>query len=177
MPEPLFNSDPHLSPAKLAGITGVSADMQRDWRRRGYISNLGTQSENGRWLYDWYDAWVLYLMRQMYEGGCELSRAQSFATTVGQDVMLFAVEAQYPGKAFPQHRYYLFQQDPRGRPEDGGWLAVRCRTLSNLEAKPIRFLVDCVALANELPKAFDKPIRSMNNQIKSDLAKRGDADG
>jgi hypothetical protein len=165
-----------MTPAKLAEVTGVSADMQRDWRRREYISNLGTQSENGRWLYDWYDAFTIYLMRQMYQGGCELSRAQTFAATVGQDVLLYAIEARYPGKVFPQYRFHRFQIDKRGDPKHGNWIAIRFNKLDQVEIRAIGFVIDCLALANELPVTFGDPIARLNILVENDLSK-GNADG
>ena len=169
MPDHLFNSEPHMPPAKLAEVTGLSADMQRDWRRRGYIENLGTQGSNGRWEYDWADALYVYLMRQMYDGGCELSRALMFAVTLSPDVLLHAVKARYPGKVSPRFRYYRFQIDERGRLEDGKWFAVRFNDLNALETRAVGLIVDCVALANDLPAAFGKPISDMDEAIERDL--------
>lgn len=158
-----------MSPAQLADVTGLGADMQRDWRRRDYISNLGTQSDKGRWLYDWYDAFTIYLMRQMYEGGCELSRAQLFAATVGQDVLLYAIEARYPGKVHPRYRYHRFQKDPRGKVEDGNWVAYRFNSLEGADIRPVGFLVDCVGLANDLPSNFGIAISNLNALVEHDL--------
>lgn len=171
----LFNSSPHMTPAKLAEVTGLSADMQRDWRRREYIANLGTQSDTGRWLYDWYDAFILFLMRKMYEGGCELPRAQIAAATVGQDVLMFCIEARFPGKVFPRFRYHRFVKDERGKPEHGGWVSIRFNDLSRQAPVAVGLLIDCVALANELPRDFDEAINALNVIVNDDLKGRDDA--
>ncbi|MEP0188822.1 hypothetical protein [Roseibium sp.] len=146
--------------------------MQRDWRRRGYIENLGTQSDKGRWLYDWYDAFIIYLMRQMYEGGCELSRAQLFAATIYEDVLSYAIEARFPGKVAPRCRYHHFFKDPRGRVEDGNWVARPFNSLESGKIRSVGFLVDCSGLANDLPGKFDLAIASLNNSIERDIEGR-----
>jgi hypothetical protein len=105
----------------------------------------------------------------MYDGGCELSRAQLFAATVGQDVLLYAIESRYPGKVFPQYRYHRFQIDERGKLEHGKWVSVRFNNLGQVKICAVGFIVDCVALANDLPATFGKPIADMNISIERDL--------
>lgn len=161
MPDYLFNSEPTLTPSKLADATGLSVDMQRDWRRRGYLK-LGTAKDSGHWLYDWYDAFSIYLMRQLYQGGLELTRAQMFAATIGQDVLTSAINARYPNLVIPRTRFFRFQKDERGKAEHGHWVAVRFNKLEVTEARSVGFLVDCAALAAELPAVFDEPISNSN---------------
>lgn len=161
MPDYLFHSQPTLTPAALADVTGLSTDMQRDWRRRGYIK-LGTQQDNGRWLYDWYDAFHIYLMRALYDGGCELAQANLFAATLGQDVLMHAIALRYPGLVAPQYRFHRMQKDERGKPEHGYWISIRFNNLAQIETKAFAMVADCLQLAKEIPSAFDEPIKGLS---------------
>ena len=160
MPDYLFQSQPTMTPAMLAEVTGLSTDMQRDWRRRGYIK-LGTQQDNGRWLYDWYDAFHICLMRVLYDGGCELAQANLFAASLGEDVLTHAVAMRYPGLVIPQYRFHRIQKDERGHPEHGYWLTIRFNNLAAQETKAFALVADCLQLAKELPSAFDEPISNL----------------
>ncbi|WBU53326.1 hypothetical protein [Paracoccus sp. SCSIO 75233] len=149
-----------MTPAKLAEVTGLSADMQRDWRRRGYIT-LGTMQPNGRWLYDWYDAFCIYLIRKLYDAGCELPRANLFSASIHKQVLMNACHIRAPEAFGPQRRFIRMQIDPRGRAEDGHWLGITFDSLNGIEAKGFAFVVDCEQLAREIPESLDPVIEHL----------------
>lgn len=154
-PEPLFDSLPELTPAQLGESTGIKPDMQRDWRRRGYIQGLRTVSGNGRWLYDWYDVFTLSMMQRLYCRGIELSQVKTFAATVRMEVLLWAGYRISPGDPSKLVKYVAFVRTPGAEhTEVGGWVA---RKLSNpflvgLPHPEAMIVVDCEALADSLPK-------------------------
>jgi hypothetical protein len=70
-----------FSPGSVEIFSGVSTDVQRDWRRRGFLSNYGMQLESGRWVYSLRDTGAFWLATRLMKTGCELRFACDLAWT------------------------------------------------------------------------------------------------
>ncbi|MEY8841939.1 hypothetical protein AB9K41_23160 [Cribrihabitans sp. XS_ASV171] len=74
----MLYATPHLKPSEMPALTGVSIDRLKDWRRVGLFDDddeagslIGTQQENGRWLYSISDAVVLATMNALRNTGLD----------------------------------------------------------------------------------------------------------
>ncbi len=159
MPDTLFHTTPSMSPAELESITGLSPEMQRDWRRRGYINEkLGTLQENGRWLYDWSDALFLCIMQQLYSAGVELPVTQRATNTVMKYVWFAAMRNWRIFDHPEKHRHFVMFKSTEADPEiHGGWATLPINDLSKCSAGPAAILIDVKHIALCLPEEF-KPV-------------------
>lgn len=55
------------SPSDVAEFSGINADLQRDWRRRGFLDDYGSQSEAGRWTYRVGDVVALAVAKRILD--------------------------------------------------------------------------------------------------------------
>lgn len=56
-----------FSQGDASRLSGVPADILRDWRRRGFLDFVGEQGANGRWSYNFKEILELAIVR-MIEG-------------------------------------------------------------------------------------------------------------
>lgn len=65
-------------------ICGITPDVLRDWRRRGFLDTCGTQSEGGHWRYSKGDVFTLAVARRLAftKAVSDLPRAISLARSV-----------------------------------------------------------------------------------------------
>lgn len=62
------------SQSEASLLTGISQDVLRDWRRRGFLDGFGELAENGRWKYNVHDVLVLSIARALEPNGQPISR-------------------------------------------------------------------------------------------------------
>ena len=176
MPDLLFNTEPTMSPIEMASLTGVAPDMLRDWRRRGYIEKFGTAQGNGRWLYDWGDAFLLCNARSIYESGVDLPPSIRASVTVGRHILL----AAFSQRCFysDPNRYRFFRMYRYGDVNDpvyGGWATQPIRELPKDATKSAMILIDVDAIARVIPSAFNRKIEALHLDIAKE-SKEGKAD-
>ena len=63
---PESRNDAEFTPAQVAAITGVSVVLQRDWRRRGYLSSSSDGKHN---RYGLRDVCLIYALRAFSDTG------------------------------------------------------------------------------------------------------------
>lgn len=171
MRDSFFNTEPDLTPARIAEITGLSTDSQRDWRRRGVINGIGVQQPNGRWLYDSFDALMLYTMRQLAASSIDLLGARWLCHDVCPLVVGAAINARGVAPDLPRGaRFRIAYPDPTAR---GGWslapayrdpingllfagMSPRKREEAAPEIAPVCLLIDLRMLGTSLPPHFDE---------------------
>lgn len=156
MPDPLFHSEPELSPAEFARVTGVSPDMQRDWRRRGYIDDIGTMQKNGRWKYDWSDAFLIFIARKIVANGFELTLSLRIANTIAPFVLF---QAQHQWGIYStdgrNKRFFRVFKDPAKEVEGyDDWTAKTTMYLDDGSGVAASILVDAHMIAYQLPEDF-----------------------
>lgn len=178
MPDPLFHSEPHMTPAQLAEITGLSPDMQRDWRRRGYIAEkIGTLQQNGRWLYDWADALFLCTMQRLYNSGLELPLASRCAGSMSSYVMFCAMHNWNIYSHPRRHRFFLtFKSAAAEGDTYGGWATKPISDLSQVEDHAAAILVDAETISRSLPEEFE-PVMLKGMEITLRLLAEENANG
>lgn len=150
---------PRLAPAEVAELIGVSADTQRDWRRRSLIDNLGKQDDSGRWRYSVTDTFTMWIARRLNEIGFDIADAMPLAYVVA-------------GKLLASENTFLFGHDKDqlfGREDtplvtrymvlfldNGEWQFLETNNLMNLfkHGWPLSFVVDLWNLAATAPKSL-----------------------
>ncbi len=84
----MLYAEPHLKPADIERLTGVSNTLLRDWRHVGLFDDgegnslIGTKQDNGRWLYSMSDAVKLATMQSLRNTGLERITLLSFARQI-----------------------------------------------------------------------------------------------
>ena len=64
-----------FTPQQAEQFTNLSRDMLRDWRRRGLLQDIGSQSKTGRWTYALGDLIALAAAKTIESLGVDLYRA------------------------------------------------------------------------------------------------------
>ncbi|MCY1126016.1 MerR family transcriptional regulator [Frigidibacter sp. RF13] len=173
MRDTVFHSQPTIAPARLAEITGVSPDTQRDWRRRGVFEGIGVLQENGRWLYDNFDVLIVCLLRQLSDSNVDLFTARSISTLIGSRVAVWAIKQKRLGPfavraPLENHRYAAAYSN-----KDAflGWTVVPLFQGSNLDRAPDRgaasILLDLKSMGAALPDYFDELLPALAGRIAS----------
>lgn len=76
-----------LTPVEVESMTGVSPEVLRNWRTRGFMHSLGTQQPNGRWVYSASDAMTIWVMSQMASVGMSNSAAMMGAEIITSNIL------------------------------------------------------------------------------------------
>jgi hypothetical protein len=171
MRDHIFHSDPAVPPARLAEITGVSPDTQRDWRRRGVFEGIGVLQENGRWLYDSFDVLIVCLLRQLSDSNVDLITARSISTLIGSNVVVWAIKQKRLGpfavRAPLEHNRYAVAYS--NKDAFLGWEVVSLFQGSSLDSSPDRgaasILLDLKSMGAALPDYFDDLLPSLADRI------------
>ena len=84
---------PYLKPGEMPFLTRTSTDRIKDMRRVGVFDDgeggslVGTQQENGRWLYSMSDAFVLATMQSLRNTGLDRITLLNFALQMKPGIM------------------------------------------------------------------------------------------
>ena len=162
MTDPVFHSEPELSPSDIETLTGLSPATLRDWRHRGYIEGLGTIQTNGRWKYDWLDALILFVYREVSECGMDISTVRLWAEHVAR--LVTYRKLMRLGYRISHPRYYQFSKHREfaknyyGEIESGEkWAGYPVEELgAQTPPVPASVLIDCEDLSSRLPSGFDE---------------------
>lgn len=77
MPVSMRNIEREFSPSEAAAITGVSLDLQRDWRRRGFLP----ENKQGKWTrFSLSDIIQMSTMKTFTDAGFSVSYVSSFSS-------------------------------------------------------------------------------------------------
>lgn len=61
--------DPTLSPSELADLTEPTPELQRNYRAREMLDDIGTAGDNGRWKYSLRDVVAIWISDKLCWGG------------------------------------------------------------------------------------------------------------
>lgn len=80
-----------FTPADLAELAGISATVQRDWRRRGILPSKSVpgickRSTKGRWTYTFAGYKILWLINHLAKRGFDLYDSTRLAGVVVEDM-------------------------------------------------------------------------------------------
>ncbi|WP_319826565.1 MerR family transcriptional regulator [Thalassovita sp.] len=180
MRDTTFYSEPSITPAKLAEITGVSPDTQRDWRRRGVFEGLGTLQPNGRWLYDSFDVLIICVMRELAASNVELFAARRISTLITSRVVVWAIHEKGIMSAAGACRFSVAYPDDAA---PAGWQVETLFHVNMLNNTPDRgaacLLIDLQSMGRALPAYFDDLLKPIATRIKekADQREEGEVDG
>lgn len=154
-----------LAPSEVSEITGVSPEMQRDWRRRGLMDDLG-EVTNSRWRYSVHDAFTLWIVRKLTESGIALVDAMDPASLAASDLLkdenIFLVARKKHQELLSKHasgadttvvtRYMTLYRDN----EEWGYTSMDDLSLLQKFGWPVAFVIDIWHLAATAPNALVK---------------------
>lgn len=170
-----FRSEKELTPSEISALTGVSPDVQRDWRRHGHMGAIGSQNVKGRWVYDYEDAYWLYVMRRLSLGGIDLSLTFTFTTSILGFVSVWA-DAMIDEKRPNAGRYAMirYHADRDHGPKANAYSMKIVQQISDdMSADDELFtVIDLKAIARGLPHVF----RELFLEIRSHILQNGNRD-
>ena len=75
------------TPMEVEAMTGVSPEVLRNWRSRGFMDDLGTKLHNGRWVYSPRDTMTIWVMWQMSGVGMNNAAAMMGANIITWNIL------------------------------------------------------------------------------------------
>lgn len=171
-----FQSKVLLTPKEVAHLSGVAQDVQRDWRRHGHLKGLGQQTTSGRWLYDYTDAFIIYLMRRLNLGGVDLKYACEFAAGIVGRVAVWSLadeERRLPdGRLMNTSRFcfvrYHADQDHGDSPRAHSMILIDdLHYVAGLSE--VATLFDLKAIADGIPDKFRHLIGEVGKDVQRSL--------
>ncbi len=143
-----------LNPTELAEVTGLSQDSQRDWRRRGFLEDMGQLQPNGRWLYSAADAVVVSIILWLLAKRLttDINDAKNIAK-VARPMVVFWIEPNNPADEWQAHYRRIPYVAAFGANSAGD--AMQIETFSDVGnvfslKLPAALVIDCRLLARDL---------------------------
>lgn len=147
-----LNFEKHaFTPSAIAGMTGVSPDMQRDLRHKGFLANYGAMGDDQRWKYSLRDMIAFAAAFRLIKTGWHRHSACACAWTFAHAILAEIVGAEIPIR-------YVAHLIDAGSPSDDfsmrGTVTMEAKTLAEIEAGPSfdrAEILDLKYLAQRLP--------------------------
>jgi hypothetical protein len=142
-------------------LTGISQDVLRDWRRRGFLDGFGELAENGRWKYSLHDIIILSIARALEPNGQPISSLLYMAWQLVLPVINeVRPENDYPGFSTGNYAYWFNDTDQKLM------APMHIRSLDDLlnipSAAPQVIIVNSAKLAAALPDRLQRLLRGEN---------------
>lgn len=124
---------PVFAPSTAAGFGSINADMQRDLRHKGYLTNYGMMGEDQRWKYSFRDIVALAVAGRLIETGWHRHTSCALAWTYAPVVFGFLRGASIGIR-------YVAHLIDAGQEKDGmklsGTVSLEYRSLAEMDSGP-----------------------------------------
>ncbi len=153
------------TPMEVETMTGVSPEVLRNWRNRGFMDALGTKLPNGHWVYSARETMTIWVMGQMSSVGMTNSAAMIGAALItgnllrdmhGFRFLRGADPSETPDETMVPERYLVMYLD-------GEWMNFEAMTISRVKVGiPGGFILDQWSIAKTVPQGIVDMLQEAN---------------